>query len=461
MNVAIIGTGYVGLVTGAGLAWAGNQVTCIDSDQQKIASLRRGEVPFVEPRLPELVAEQAAAGRLHFTDRLHEGCLEATVIIVAVGTPSNGHGEADLTMLRNCARRLAETLTHPCVVVVKSTVPPGTCEAIQSIFDSCHPTGHSEIRVASNPEFLAEGSAVDDFCRPARIVIGTDDVASGAVLNALYAPFDPQGDRLLLMDVRTAEYAKYACNAMLAARIAMVNELANIAAACDADISAVLEVVGADPRIGRQYLRPGPGFGGSCLPKDIRALRDIAARVGEDAPLLQTVDRANRGQLDRLMGTIGALFPDGIEGRLIAVWGLAFKPGTDDVRESPALRLVDRLLSAGARLQVCDPVVCDIPQMDHTALVMHPDPLAACAGAELLCVMTGWPEFREPDWFEVANRMNHAAVLDPHLLYDAATVQRSGLRYLGGGNRSTIWTYSGMQFSSSRCHPSNSSSAAP
>lgn len=461
MNVAIIGTGYVGLVTGAGLASVGHRVTCIDSNLEKIAALRRGELPFVEPGLPELVSRGVATGHLHFTHEMKEGCLGAAVIILAVGTPSNGQGEADLTALRDCARRLADFLRQRCVVVVKSTVPPGTCEAIQAVFDSRRPGGRSEIRVASNPEFLAEGTAVEDFCQPARIVIGADDPGTAELLEALYAPFDPGGSRVMTMDVATAQYAKYACNAMLAARIAMVNELANIALACDADISSVFRVVGSDPRIGPRYLQPGPGFGGSCLPKDLRALYDIAVRHGEDGTLLQSVQQTNQAQLDRLVSAVGNIFPDGFDGRLIAIWGLAFKPGTDDVRESPALRLTDRLLMAGARVQVCDPAVSCLPQMDHPQLSIHADPLDACIGAELLCVMTRWPEFLNPDWPAVASKMSHALVLDPHFLYDAATVRRSGLRYLGAGNRSMTWTYSGTRSSDSMWRLSNSSSAAP
>lgn len=461
MNVAIIGTGYVGLVTGAGLASAGNRVTCIDSDSAKIDLLRRGQVPFVEPGLPELVAAGIRAGRLNFTDRLLDGCRSAAVIILAVGTPSNEDGEADLTALRECARRLADMLRDDCVVVVKSTVPPGTCQAMQEMFNGRHPSGRSCARIASNPEFLAEGSAVEDFCRPARIVVGADDADTIAVLESLYAPFDPDGTRTLTMDLRTAEFAKYACNAMLAARLAAVNELANIADGCEADIPSVFRVVGADPRIGGHYLHPGPGFGGSCLPKDLRALRDIATRHGEDSLLLQSVERVNLAQLDRLMEAIGAVFPDGLEGRLIALWGLAFKPGTDDVRESPALRLLDRLLARGARLQVFDPAVTRIPQAENAGLTAHAGPAEACNGAELLCVMTRWPEFLDPDWRDISARMHNAAVLDPHFLYDPAAVRQAGLRYLGSGSRSTTWTYSGMRFSGSTWRPSNSSSAAP
>lgn len=461
MNVAIIGTGYVGLVTGAGLASVGNDVTCIDSDPEKIAALKSGHIPFHEPGLPELVAGAQAAGCLHFTTGLDEACLTATVIVLAVGTPSNGKGEADLSSLEHCAQHLADTLRHRCVVVIKSTVPPGTCEAVQALFDSRHPSGRSEIRVASNPEFLAEGSAVEDFCRPPRIVIGVDEPETGDILEQLYAPFDPDGDRLFVLDVCTAQYAKYACNAMLAARISMVNELANIGAACGADVQSVFRVVGADPRIGHRYLHPGPGFGGSCLPKDVRALRSIASLHGEPAPLLKCVELINTQQLDRVAEAVAGFFPDGLAGRHVAIWGLSFKPGTDDIRESPALGLIDRLLDAGAWVRAYDPAVRCFPQMEHSRVAFLADSASACDGADLLCVMTEWPQFRLPDWAEIAGKMSGGAVLDPHLLYDGASLRSWGLQYLGSGNRSMEWTYSGMPFSDSRSRRSSSSSAAP
>lgn len=461
MNVAIVGTGYVGLVTGAALASAGHDVVCIDSNAEKIALLQQGELPFTEPGLAELVASGIRSGRLRFSTHLHEACVSAAVIMLAVGTPSNGHGEADLTALQACARHLARILRHGCIVVVKSTVPPGTCETLQALFDAWHPEGCSSVRVASNPEFLAEGTAIDDFLHPARIVIGADNAETAAVLKTLYASFDPDGSRTLTMDLRSAEFAKYACNAMLAARVAAVNELANLAGACNADISAVFRVVGSDPRIGSHYLQPGPGFGGSCLPKDLRALCDIAAHHGEDVPLLHTVEKVNLAQLDRMMEAISSLFPGSLEGSVVAVWGLAFKPGTDDVRESPALRLLDRLLARGARLQVHDPVVNRIPQTGDDRITAHADAAEACTGAQLLCVMTRWPEFLHPDWRDISVRMNGGTVLDPHFLYDPAALEEAGLHYLRSGNRSMKWTYSGMRFSGSTWRPSNSSSAAP
>lgn len=461
MNVSIVGTGYVGLVTGAGLAAVGHDVVCIDSDSAKIASLQAGQVPFHEPGLEELMRSAAAAGRLRFTAALDEGCQAATIIMLAVGTPSNGNGEADLSALTDCARRLAEILRHRCLVVIKSTVPPGTAEDLQSLFDGRHPAGRSEIRVASNPEFLAEGSAVEDFLHPARIVIGVEDDQAAELLDALYAPIDPEANRRLILDLRTAEYAKYACNAMLAARVSVVNELANIATACGADVAGVFRVVGSDPRIGQRYLHPGPGFGGSCLPKDVRALRSIAASQGEAAPLLECVENSNDQQRDRLLHTVAAYFGERLRFRKIAVWGLSFKPGTDDTRESPALRLVDRLLEAGATVQACDPAVRRLPGGHRRGFSLQTDPVAACDRAELLCVMTDWPQYQNPNWTEIVSRMDSPAVLDPHRLYNKAAMSAMGLRYLGPDHRSMAWTYSGMNSFDSALHRSSSSSAAP
>lgn len=461
MKVSIIGTGYVGLVTGAGLASAGNDVICMDSDRNKILTLQGGNVPFHEPGLAEQVRTATAGGRLHFTTEMEPACTGADIVMVAVGTPSNGHGEADLTALAECVSLLLDNLRHHCLVVLRSTVPPGTCETIQQRFDRMHPMGRSPVRVASNPEFLAEGTAVKDFRHPERIVIGVADEVARDTLCRLYAPFDPDGHRRLVLDVRTAEFAKYACNAMLAARVSMVNELADIAAACDADITDVFRVVGSDPRIGHRYLHPGPGFGGSCLPKDVRALQGIAALYGVASPMLRCVEHANARRVDVLADTVTTHFGTNLDGRCIAVWGLAFKPGTDDIRESPALRLVDRLLEAGARIQACDPVVRNFPQRAHPRLSFRRDPYATCQGAELLCVMTGWPEFCEPDWKDVATRMGVAVVLDPHRLFDAATLRNMGLSYLESANRSVEWTYSGMPFFDLKSPRSNSSSVAP
>lgn len=440
MNIAIIGTGYVGLVTGACFAQAGVDVTCLDKDLRKIEMLRQGRVPFHEPGLEALIAEGRESGRLSFQSTLEPDLsLErAEVIFLAVGTPTGPDGRAMLADLLECAGLLARTLTHGTLVVVKSTVPVGTCEEIRSVLDTqSSVVPRPRFVVASNPEFLAEGRAVEDFLHPGRIVIGCDEPEACRTLRQLYAPFDPDGSRSLVMDVRSAEYAKYACNAALAARISMVNELACIAGQLGVDMHAVCKVLKTDPRIGPHYLQPGAGYGGSCLPKDLRALISMAQDHGEPAYMLHSVETVNTGQCERLLDTLLACMAYDFRGRCVALWGLAFKAGTDDLREAPSLALTRGLLEAGARVRAYDPVAGQSAEtlITDSMFELCPDAYEACEEADALVVMTDWEEFRQADFARVADKLNLGMVFDCRQLYDAAELERHGLRHLEIGQR--------------------------
>jgi UDPglucose 6-dehydrogenase len=433
MEIAIIGAGYVGLVTAACLAQAGNRVVCIDENTARIAMVRNGQLPFYEPQLDDLVAQQRLSGALSFTSDARVGTNKADIIFIAVGTPSGADGKADVSNVLSCAAHLSDVIQHACLLVVKSTVPIGTCERIQAMLDA-RAARHGEasrITVASNPEFLAEGSAIRDFKFPARIVIGTPTQSAAHLLRQLYAPFNLDGHRLLEMDIRSAEFAKYACNAMLAARVSLVNELAVIADRLGADIQDVCRVVKTDPRIGPRYLQPGAGYGGSCLPKDVRALIAMALEHGEEAPILRSVDAVNRRQADLLLETIVQHFGGNVEGCCVAVWGLSFKPGTDDIRESPSLILIDRLLNLGAVVRAYDPAAMPAVsrRIDRPALWLADSASQACEGADALVVMTPWAEFESPDFGWLAQTLTSKTIFDARHMYSAGTLEQFGLRH--------------------------------
>jgi len=437
MDICIIGAGYVGLVTAACLAEAGNRVACVEKDGARLEALARGHSPIREPGLDGILAQTRRDGRLRFAADLADGARGAEIVFIAVGTPPRADGRADLSGVLECAERLATVLDRETTVAVKSTVPVGTCERLQGILDASRQRrpGAGRVSVASNPEFLAEGRAVADFRRPDRIVIGSDDAVALARLRALYAPFDPGGTRVLCMDTRSAELAKYASNALLAARISLVNELARIAARVDADIEPVCRAAGADPRIGSRYLRAGAGFGGSCLPKDVLALIGMAEDHGEPAELLRSVHRVNAAQTQLLADAIAGHFAGRLAGRRIAVWGLAFKAGTDDLRDSPSVALVRRLLAAGAWVKAYDPAAgtAAASALPHARLEVAPDADAALDGAEALAVMTEWPEFAHADPARLAGRPGLGAVFDGRNLYEPEAVRRQGLAYYGIG----------------------------
>lgn len=438
MKITVIGAGYVGLVTGACFADVGNDVLCIDTDSQKIGRLARGEIPIREPGLDTLVARNHAAGRLRFSTHYDDAAGHAALIFIAVGTPSREDGSADLSSVLSCARTLGQKIERDTLVVIKSTVPVGTHDQVQATLQKELRQRGSNIKVniASNPEFLKEGVAVEDFMRPDRIVVGVSEAASAEMLRALYAPFNRNRDRLLVMDVRSAEFTKYAANAMLALRISFMNEMANMADRLGVDIEEVRYGIGADPRIGSHYLYAGMGFGGSCFPKDLRALVRIADAIAEPALLLRSSLKVNERQRGILFEKIETFFAGNVQGKTIALWGLAFKANTDDMREAPSLTLIDLLTRSGARVRAYDPVATNNARqllkttqgIEFTASARE-----ACSGADVLAVITEWLEFRSPDFEWLAATLKSKALFDGRNLYDPAFVHASGLQYFGVG----------------------------
>lgn len=433
MNVVIIGSGYVGLVTGCCLAEVGNIVTCVDHDTKKVAALAAGRLPFYEPQLGQILGAQLAKGLLKFETSMASAVANADVVFLAVGTPSNADGSADLSNLLACARALGDAIPAHCVVVVKSTAPVGTGDRIEEILNASvrQADANDGIRVACNPEFLAEGRAVHDFRCPDRIVIGANDAYSSAVLEQLYTPFDTDGQRTMLMDRRSAEFAKYACNCMLAARISMINELSSLAGTLGADIASTCRVLRADPRIGASYLQPGVGYGGSCLPKDLSALIDLAQRAGEPAHMLRSIERVNVGQRQRLLKAICDYFGGGLRGRRLAIWGLSFKPDTDDVRASPSVALIRDLVQEGANVNAYDPVARPAAQaaLGNVSVGFGQSAMAVCEQADALIVMTEWDEFKSPDLDRLATTMRGHMVFDARSIYKTKVLQQHGLHH--------------------------------
>lgn len=446
MNVTVFGTGYVGLVTGTCLAEMGNTVVCVDVDAEKIARLNRGEVPIYEPGLEELVAANHAAGRLAFTTDAAPAIAHGDVIFIAVGTPPGEDGSADLTHVLAVARTIGRHLGAASVIVNKSTVPVGTADRVREYVSSALAERGVSIGfdVVSNPEFLKEGDAVNDCMRPDRIVIGSDSPAAVALLRRLYAPFNRNHDRIVLMDVRSAELTKYAANAMLATKISFMNEMANIAERVGADIELVRHGIGSDPRIGYHFIYPGAGYGGSCFPKDVQALDRIARAHGYDARLLRSVEQVNDAQKNRLFELIAAHFGGELRGRTFAVWGLAFKPNTDDMREAPSRRLLERLWSAGSIVRAYDPEAREEARQifgERDDLVLCEHALQALDGADALVVVTEWKAFRSPDFRALRARLKHAVIFDGRNIYDPPSVEAAGLAYYGiGRGRSVMRT---------------------
>lgn len=437
MNLAVMGAGYVGLVTAACLAEVGNRVHCVDRDRAKLHQLRGGHLPIYEPGLDAIVQRNAAAGRLSFTEDLGAAVADADIVFIAVGTPPREDGSADLSQVLQAAQSVAREAGRGMVVVIKSTVPVGTCDRVREVMDAelARRGAPHELRVAANPEFLKEGHAISDFQRPDRIVIGADDEHACALLRALYAPYSRNRDRLICMGVRSAEFTKYASNAMLAARISLMNELAGLAERVGADIEAVRRGTGADPRIGYDFLYAGAGYGGSCLPKDVRALVRMAEEYGAPADILRSVQQVNIRQRGLLYGKLERMLQGCLAGKTIAVWGLAFKPLTDDIREAPAIDLIRRLLQAGATVRGYDPVAAANARraLGHRAFSIAADAYSACEGADALVVMTEWREFKSPDFRGLAHALRAANLLDARNIYDPQYVRACGLRYEGVG----------------------------
>ncbi|GAB6068263.1 UDP-glucose/GDP-mannose dehydrogenase family protein [Methylothermus subterraneus] len=439
MKVTIYGSGYVGLVTGACLAEVGNDVLCADVDEHKIERLNHGEVPIYEPGLDQLITRNRKAGRLAFTTDPDLAVSHGLFQFIAVGTPPGEDGSADLKQVIAVARTIAERMEEYRIVVNKSTVPVGTGDRVRAeIRTVLARRGRAELEfdVVANPEFLKEGAAIDDFMRPDRIVVGTDNPRTTELFRALYAPFNRNHERLIAMDLRSAELTKYAANAMLATKISLMNELANLAEALGADIEKVRIGIGADPRIGYHFIYPGCGYGGSCFPKDIKALIATAQSSNVPAELLRAVDSVNERQKRRLFEKIQGYYAGDLRGRTFALWGLAFKPNTDDMREAPSRTLMESLWAAGAKVCAYDPVARAVALQiygQREDLVLADSPMAALKNADGLALLTEWNEFRSPDFGAMKQLMRRAVIFDGRNLYDPNLVRRYGFDYFAIG----------------------------
>ncbi|MCI0651783.1 MAG: UDP-glucose/GDP-mannose dehydrogenase family protein [Planctomycetes bacterium] len=437
MKISVIGTGYVGLVAGACFADTGNDVICIDHDANKIARLQRGEIPFFEPGLGELVAHNVAEGRLSFTTDLASGVAGARVAFIAVGTPMSDDGEADLRAVKDVARAIAQAMTGPMIIVNKSTVPVGTNRLLRGLIRE---TARYPLDIVSNPEFLKEGAAIEDFMKPDRVVIGTDSPEAAEVMRDIYAPFVRTGKPILEMDPESAEVSKYAANSLLATKITFMNEVARICEVVGADVSKVRQGIGSDARIGHQFLFPGVGYGGSCFPKDIRAFTLLGRRKNAPLQILEVVERVNSEQKRLLAQKVVRRFGEKLQGRVFAIWGLAFKPKTDDMREAPSLVVIDELLARGARVRAFD------PEARKTAAAILGDrieiterPYEALAGASALLALTEWNEFRRPDFDRIKSLLEEPVIFDGRNMYDAARVMKLGFEYYGIGVRDSAY----------------------
>ena len=434
MKITVVGTGYVGLVSGACLAEVGNDVLCLDLDPNKIKILNDGGIPIYEPGLQEMVNRNHKAGRLAFTTDIEQGVAFGTVQFIAVGTPPAEDGSADLQHVLAAARNIGRHMRDYRVVVDKSTVPVGTADKVRAAIAGELKQRGADIAfsVVSNPEFLKEGAAVEDFMRPERIVVGSDDERATLVMRNLYAPFQRNHERVIAMDVRSAELTKYAANAMLATRISFMNELANLAERLGADIEQVRRGIGADPRIGYHFLYPGAGYGGSCFPKDVQALMRTAGEAGMKLLILEAVEQANALQKQVLAQKILKRFGSDLKGLNFALWGLAFKPNTDDMREASSRVLVAELLERGASVTTYDPVAMDEARHIYKAesrVRFADSPMAALEGADALAIVTEWKEFRSPDFQRVKQVLRTPAIFDGRNLYDPAEVRQNGLEY--------------------------------
>ena len=434
MKITVIGTGYVGLVSGACLADVGNQVLCMDIDPRKIEILKAGGIPIYEPGLKEMVASNVAAGRLHFTTDIALGVAFGDIQIIAVGTPPGEDGSADLQYVVAAARNVGRLMSSPKIVMDKSTVPVGTADKVRAAIVEELKKRDADVKfsVVSNPEFLKEGAAVDDFMRPDRIVIGADDRDAIETMRRLYAPFQRNHDRIMVMDVRSAELTKYAANAMLATRISFMNELALLSELLGADIESVRKGMGSDPRIGYHFLYPGIGYGGSCFPKDVQALQRTAAAAGMNLKLLDAVERVNYAQKHVLTQKIVKRFGEDLSGKTIAVWGLAFKPNTDDMREAPSLVLIEDLVKRGAKIVAFDPVaLTEAKHLFGTSLNVKfsVGAMEALQGVDALAIVTEWKTFRAPDFAAMKAALKLPVVFDGRNLYEPDAMRELGFEY--------------------------------
>ncbi len=440
MNITVIGTGYVGLVTGACLADAGNSVFCLDVDERKIASLKQGKIPIFEPGLEPIVQRNAAAGRLQFSTDGAASVAHGELQLIAVGTPPGEDGSADMQYVLAAARSIGNHMQSYKVVATKSTVPVGTADKVKETInlELQKRAARIDFSVVSNPEFLKEGAAVEDFMRPDRVIIGAEDERAIALLRQLYAPFQRNRERILIMSVRSAELTKYAANAMLATRISFMNEIANMAEAIGADVEEVRRGIGADPRIGYQFLYAGAGFGGSCFPKDVKALRKSAAEAGQPLHVLAAVEEVNEAQKHVLGKKIRKRLGDSLAGKCIALWGLAFKANTDDMREAASLVLISDLAAAGARIRAYDPAAgAEARKLfkKNKSIEIVESAAAALEGADALAVITEWQEFRSPDFAAIKAKLKTPAIFDGRNLYDPKVLREQGFEYFPIGRR--------------------------
>jgi len=443
MKIAIFGSGYVGLVTGACLADVGHDVTCIDVDAKKIEALRAGNVPIFEPGLSELIERNATDGRLHFTIEAGPAVREATIIFIAVGTPPDEDGAADLRHVLKVAQTMGESINGYKVIVDKSTVPVGTADRVaQAVRAAMAARGvEHAFDVCSNPEFLKEGNAIEDFSRAARIVVGTDSETVREVMRDCYAPYNRNHDKLMFMDVRAAELTKYAANAMLATKISFMNEIANLAERLGADVEQVRLGIGSDPRIGYHFIYPGAGYGGSCFPKDVRALVRTAEDVGYQAELLTAVEAVNRRQQDTMFQKLNAAFDGQLAGRTVAVWGLSFKPQTDDMRDAPSRKLIEALWAAGAKVKAYDPVAMDEARRiygERADFVLCDDHKGCVEGADALAICTEWKRFRVVDFGWLKRMLAFPVVVDGRNLYEPQDLRQHGLMYYAVGRGASL-----------------------
>ena len=447
MNITIFGSGYVGLVTGACMAEMGNHVVCVDIDADKIARINSGEVPIYEPELGDYLQRNREAGRLEFTTDVAKGVAHGLIQIISVGTPSDEDGSADLQSVLSVARAIGEHMDDYRIVVDKSTVPVGTADRVGAMLrEVLDKRGvMHEFDVVSNPEFLKEGAAISDFMKPDRIVVGTDNPRSIELLRTLYEPFCRNHDKMITMDVRSAELTKYASNAMLATKISFMNELANIAERVGADIENVRVGMGADTRIGHHFIYPGAGYGGSCLPKDVRALAKSAADAGYTASLMEAVELVNSRQKSHLFDKISDHFNGYLKGKTFAIWGLSFKPNTDDMREASSRVLMEALWVAGATVQAYDPEAMDETQRIYPGvgeLTLCDSAQAALHGADALAILTEWQEFQSPDFEHIKQTLSEPVIFDGRNLYDPSTLHAAGFAYYGIGRGRSIRDFS-------------------
>ena len=437
MKITVVGTGYVGLVSGACFAEVGIKVCCVDIDQSKIDGLKDGVLPIYEPGLEEIVKRNIAANRLTFTTDLGESIQGSEVVFIAVGTPPGEDGSADLKYVLNVADEIGTTMSDYLVVVTKSTVPVTTGQKVKEVIQKALAKRNSDLSfsVASNPEFLKEGAAVEDFLKPDRIVIGVEDDQAEAILRRLYKPFQLNGDRMIFMDIPSAEMTKYAANAMLATKISFMNDIANLCEKVGANATMVRKGIGSDPRIGTKFIYPGVGYGGSCFPKDVKAIIRTAKNYGYELKVLQAVEEVNENQKQVIVDKVISQFGNDLKGKTFALWGLSFKPNTDDMREAPALVIVNRLISMGAKIKAFDPVAMEEAKNHHLGEKVEyaTDGYDACVEADALLLITEWSEFRMPSWDVLSKLMKQKVVFDGRNLYDRKYLEELGFVYHGIG----------------------------